>query len=119
MRSGLLALGAPLALIVLTGLMAAAPAAGGLGGKEGKAPPGPAASPAPASPMAPAAGAASGVRSVDDVDKRVAQYSPTPLSADLSALGEQERRVLGELAAAAKPLDQVFLLQAWTGNPEL
>jgi hypothetical protein len=123
MRPGLLALGAPLALIVLTGLMAAAPAAGGLGAKEGKAPARPVSSPAaPASPGAPAPAAApasGGVRPVDDVDKRVAQYSPTPLSADLSALGEQERRVLGELAAAAKPLDQIFLRQAWTGNPEL
>jgi hypothetical protein len=52
-------------------------------------------------------------------EQRVAQYSPTPLSADLSALDEKERRVLAELVAAAAPLDQVFLRQAWTGNPEL
>jgi hypothetical protein len=69
--------------------------------------------------LAGAAPAPGGVRPVDHVEKRVAQFSPTPLSADLSALGEQERQVLGELAAAAKPLDQVFLRQAWTGNPEL
>jgi Peptidase family M49 len=59
------------------------------------------------------------VRPVDDVERRVAQFRPTPLSADLSALGEQERRVLAELVAAARPLDQVFLRQAWAGNPEM
>lgn len=64
------------------------------------------------------AGAAE-VRPVADIEKRVAQFTPTPLSADLSALDEKERRVLAELVAAAAPLDQVFLRQAWTGNPEL
>src|SRR5260370_17765273 len=59
------------------------------------------------------------VRPVDDVERRVAQFRPTPLSADLSALGERERRVLAELVAAARPLDQVFLRQAWAGNPEM
>ncbi|MBV8200240.1 MAG: hypothetical protein JOZ15_06420 [Acidobacteria bacterium] len=85
-----------------------------------------AASPAAQSPapVAPASSpeplrAGTGIVPVDDVEKRVAQFSPTPLSADLSALGEQERQVLGELAAAARPLDQVFLRQAWAGNPEL
>lgn len=59
------------------------------------------------------------VRPVADIEKRVEQFAPTPLSADLSALDERERRVLGELVAAAAPLDQIFLRQAWTGNPEL
>ena len=104
MRLALLALGASLAVIVLIGVAAAAPAGAAKGG------------PSPAAPAAPPPGE---VRPVDDVEKRVAQFSPTPLSADLAALGEQERQVLGELAAAAKPLDQVFLQQAWTGNPEL
>ena len=59
------------------------------------------------------------VRPVADIERRVAQFRPTPLSADLSALGEQERRALAELVEAARPLDQVFLRQSWTGNPEL
>jgi hypothetical protein len=59
------------------------------------------------------------VRPVADIERRVAQFRPTPLSADLSALGEQERRALAELVEAARPLDQIFLRQSWTGNPEL
>ena len=64
-------------------------------------------------------GMATEVRPVADIEQRVAQFSPTPLAADLSALDEKERRVLAELVAAAAPLDQVFERQAWTGNPEL
>src|ERR1700720_1989830 len=59
------------------------------------------------------------VRPVADRGRRVAQFVPTPLSADLSALGEQERRALAELVEAARPLDQIFLRQSWAGNPEL
>jgi len=59
------------------------------------------------------------VRPVADIERRVAQFRPTPLSADLSALDERERRALAELVEAARPLDQVFLRQSWTGNPEL
>jgi hypothetical protein len=76
-----------------------------------------------AAAAAAAAGAAAGggaIKPVADVEKLLAQYSPTPLAADLSALGgEQERRALSELIEAARPLDAVFLRQAWTGNPEL
>jgi Peptidase family M49 len=59
------------------------------------------------------------VRPVADIERRVAQFVPTPLSADLSALGEQERRALAELVEAARPLDQIFLRQSWAGNREL
>ncbi|HEY6323668.1 MAG TPA: hypothetical protein VJA16_19170 [Thermoanaerobaculia bacterium] len=71
-----------------------------------------------AAPVKEGAGAAE-VRPVADIERRVAQFRPTPLSADLSALGEQERRALAELVEAARPLDQIFLRQSWTGNPEL
>lgn len=101
-----MALRALAALAALIGPAAVAAGGGALG--AGQPPPRPAAAAAPA-----------GVRPVADIERRVAQFSPTPLSADLAALGEQERRVLAELVAAAKPLDQVFLRQAWTGNPEL
>jgi Peptidase family M49 len=73
---------------------------------------------APAAPVKEGAGAAE-VRPVADIERRVAQFRPTPLSADLSALGERERRALAELVEAARPLDQIFLRQSWTGNPEL
>ncbi len=68
---------------------------------------------------APAGTGTSGMQPVADIEKRVAQFSPTPLSADLAALGAQERRALAELVEAARPLDEVFLRQAWAGNPEL
>jgi Peptidase family M49 len=71
-----------------------------------------------AAPVKDGAGAAD-VRPVADIERRVAQFRPTPLSADLSALGEQERRALAELVEAARPLDQIFLRQSWNGNPEL
>jgi hypothetical protein len=74
-----------------------------------------AAAPAPASAPPPAAS----IKPVADIEKLVAQYVPTPLAADLKALNEQERRVLSELIEGAKPLNEVFLRQAWTGNPEL
>jgi hypothetical protein len=73
--------------------------------------------------LAAAAAAAAGggtIKPVPDIEKLLTQYSPTPLAADLSALGsEQERRALSELIEAAKPLNEVFLRQAWTGNPDL
>lgn len=71
-----------------------------------------------AAPVKEGAGAGE-VRPVADIERRVAQFRPTPLSADLSALDEQERRALAQLVEAARPLDQVFLRQCWTGNPEL
>jgi hypothetical protein len=67
-----------------------------------------------------AAAAAGGgaIKPVADVEKLLAQYSPTPLAADLAALGDRERKALSELIEAARPLDEVFLRQAWTGNPD-
>jgi len=114
MRTGSLT---SLALPVLIGMAAlAAPATSAAPAKsaaEGRAP-AVGHQPPPAT-----AAAAAEVRPVADIERRVAQFRPTPLSADLSALGEQERRALAELVEAARPLDQIFLRQAWTGNPEL
>jgi hypothetical protein len=104
-----------LTLLALTGLIGmaalAAPAKEGAAAAGGGAP-------APGHQPLPAAGAAE-VRPVADIERRVAQFSPTPLSADLSSLGELERRALAELVEAARPLDQIFLRQASTANPEL
>jgi hypothetical protein len=54
-----------------------------------------------------------------DVQKRLAQYSPTPLRADLSGLSDEDRKVLGLLVDASRQLDEIFLRQAWAGNPAL
>ena len=63
--------------------------------------------------------AAREVRIVPDIEKRVAQFAPTVLASDLSALSEEDRKVLLKLAEAAKSMDEIFLRQVWTGNPEL
>jgi hypothetical protein len=54
-----------------------------------------------------------------DLDKRVAQFVPTPLTADLSALKADDRQVLAKLVQAAKLMNEIFLRQAWAGNPAL
>jgi hypothetical protein len=56
---------------------------------------------------------------VPDVEKRLAQYSPTPMEADLSALSDEDRRVLAKLAEASRAMNDIFLRQAWLGNPAL
>jgi hypothetical protein len=103
MRMARRALLGRLTLLVLILLWMAAPGGGALA--AGRQPP------RPAAPV--------GVQPVADIERRVAQFSPTPLAADLSALGGQERRVLAELVEAARPLNEIFLRQAWAGNPEL
>ena len=60
-----------------------------------------------------------GPRIAPDVEKRVAQFARVPLSADLSALKAEDRKVLDKLVDAAKLMDEIFLRQAWTGNPEM
>jgi len=54
-----------------------------------------------------------------DVAQRLAQFSPTPLDADLSALSAQDRKVLDKLVEASKLMNEIFLRQAWAGNPAL
>ncbi|MFP3939905.1 MAG: dipeptidyl-peptidase 3 family protein [Acidobacteriota bacterium] len=54
-----------------------------------------------------------------DIEERLAQFAPTPLEADLSALADEDRRVLELLVQAAELMDEIFLRQVWVGNPEL
>jgi Peptidase family M49 len=63
--------------------------------------------------------AAGEARIVPDIEKRVAQFAPTVLASDLSALSEEDRKVLLKLAEAAKFMNEIFLRQVWTGNPEI
>jgi hypothetical protein len=58
-------------------------------------------------------------RIVADVGKRLAQFAPVPLSANLSALTSEDRQVLAKLVEASKLMNEIFLRQAWTGNPEM
>lgn len=54
-----------------------------------------------------------------DIEDRLAQFSPTELEADLSALSSEDREVLALLIDAARLMDRIFLRQVWTGNPEM
>ena len=54
-----------------------------------------------------------------DVEARVTQFARTPLTAELGGLPESEIRALGELIAASRFLDEIFLRQVWTGNPAM
>jgi hypothetical protein len=99
---------APLAAALAAALLLAACASG-----TGAPPPAPAAAPATSAPARPE------VQVAPDVAARLAEYAPTTLTADISALPEGERRALGELIAAGRVMDEIFLRQVWTGNPEL
>ncbi len=59
------------------------------------------------------------LRIVADVEKRLAQLAPVPLSADLSPLTPEDRQVLDKLVEAARQMNEIFLRQVWVGNPEL
>ncbi|HSL81525.1 MAG TPA: hypothetical protein VLF66_02040, partial [Thermoanaerobaculia bacterium] len=66
--------------------------------------------------------APTGVTEMDiapDVEERLARFAPTTLSADTAALSAEDRQVLDLLVQAAQLMDEIFLRQAWVGNPEL
>jgi hypothetical protein len=69
-------------------------------------------------PAAPTTGATGGepLRVAPDLERRVRQFAATPLSADLGALPDSERRALAELIAAGRVMDDIFLSQVWEGN---
>src|SRR4051812_5972533 len=58
-------------------------------------------------------------RIVPDIQKRIAQFAPTPFAADLSSLTPEDRKVLGKLVEAGKLMNEIFLRQAWAGNPAM
>jgi hypothetical protein len=53
-----------------------------------------------------------------DIAARRAQFVPETLTADVAHLSEGDRQALRHLVAAARAIDEIFALQAWTGNPE-
>ena len=102
----------PVSLALVTLAQAGCAGRGGTTASAPAAAPTAAATPAP-TPAAPA------LTVVPDVEARVAQFARTPLSADISALPKSETKALAEAIAAARFLDEVYLRQVWTGNPEL
>ncbi len=55
---------------------------------------------------------------VPDITVRRARFEPHVIGADLGSLSPEDRDALGHLVKAAREIDRVFLLQAWSRNPE-
>jgi hypothetical protein len=56
------------------------------------------------------------IQSADDLDKKIARFAPTDLTADISTLPDNERRALAHIVRAAQVMDALFLEQVWAGN---
>ncbi|MEW6745674.1 MAG: hypothetical protein AB1486_23230 [Planctomycetota bacterium] len=50
---------------------------------------------------------------------RLAQFAPAVIEADVARLPESERLALAKIIEASRLLDEIFLRQAYRGNPEL
>ncbi|HEV7517171.1 MAG TPA: hypothetical protein VGR07_12790 [Thermoanaerobaculia bacterium] len=75
-------------------------------------------SPTTAKGVAAATAGTAGEPIVADIVQRLAQFSPTRLTADLSGLSPADRRALGLLVQASSRLNDIALRQAWAGNPK-
>lgn len=53
------------------------------------------------------------------LEQKIAQYAPVPITADTSHLPPNEQRALTEILEAARLMDPLFLEQSWAGNPSL
>src|ERR1051325_11348950 len=54
-----------------------------------------------------------------DLERKIARFAPTTLTADTSKLTAKDRHALDKIVAAAKLLDPLFLRQVWSGNEAL
>jgi hypothetical protein len=54
-----------------------------------------------------------------DLERKIARFAPTTLTADTSKLSAKDRQALTKIIAAAKLLDPLFLRQVWSGNDAL
>ena len=50
------------------------------------------------------------------LEAKTKRFAPVEISADVSALPENERNALGEMVRAAQVMDGLFLEQVWAGN---
>src|SRR5260370_1085130 len=48
-----------------------------------------------------------------------ARFAPTEITADISKLSPNDRKVLAKLVEASQIIDGIFLHQAWSGNPSM
>ena len=54
-----------------------------------------------------------------ELARKIARFSPTTLTADVSKLNPKDRQALDKIIEAAKLFDPLFLRQVWTGNETL
>jgi hypothetical protein len=54
-----------------------------------------------------------------ELAKKIARFSPTVLTANVSQLSAGDRKALTKIIAAARLLDPLFLRQVWSGNEAL
>src|SRR6476646_3654378 len=62
--------------------------------------------------VSPAAGLA-------QLQKMTERFAPTPLRVDTSKLSSGDRQALVKLIEACRIIDDIFLVQYWSGNPPL
>ncbi|MDQ3413513.1 MAG: hypothetical protein M3480_00825 [Verrucomicrobiota bacterium] len=53
------------------------------------------------------------------LEAMAARFAPTEITADLSKLSPNDRKVLAKLVEASQIIDGIFLRQAWAGNPSM
>ena len=53
------------------------------------------------------------------LQKMTARFAPTPLRVDTSKLSSGDRQALVKLIEAGRTMDDVFMVQHWSGNPAL
>jgi hypothetical protein len=51
-----------------------------------------------------------------DLQRMAARFAPTEITADVSHLSPNDRKVLAKLVDASKIIDALFLRQVWSGN---
>ena len=53
------------------------------------------------------------------LEQLTARFAPTEITADLSRLSPNDRKVLARLVEVSKIIDGIFLRQSWAGNPAM
>src|ERR1022692_1557262 len=53
------------------------------------------------------------------LEAMTARFAPTEITADVSQLSPNDRKVLAKLVEASQIIDGIFLRQSWAGNPSM
>ena len=54
-----------------------------------------------------------------NLSQKIARFTPTEISADISKLSRGDKRALDKIIEAARLMDPIYLRQVWRGNAEL